>query len=175
MVKTLIELGVTIRPHHGLAGITAEGVELTCVFTGRVVPLAATATVLVTAKLPDEALYLDLLARKADWAEAGIKSVTLIGDANAPAPIAAAVYAGHKYARGLDGPEDTGDVVPFLREVAQRLRELPGLRDVLLIAITGYGQEEDRACSRAAGFDHHLVKPVDPETLSRLLATLGQV
>ena len=117
--KRLIELGVTIRPHRGLVGITPEGVQLTCTFTGQVETLAASATVLVTAKLPDETLFLELQARQAEWADAGIKSVTLIGDANAPAPIAAAVYAGHKYARGLDGPEDTGDVVPFLREVAQ--------------------------------------------------------
>lgn len=57
-------------------------------------------------------------------------------------------------------------------EVARRMRELPGLRDVLMIAITGYGQEEDRTRSKAAGFDHHLVKPVDPDTLSRLLGNL---
>jgi CheY-like chemotaxis protein/nitrogen-specific signal transduction histidine kinase len=59
-------------------------------------------------------------------------------------------------------------------EVARRLRELPGLRDVLMIAITGYGQQDDRARSKAAGFDHHLVKPVDPEHLSRLLSSLTQ-
>jgi CheY-like chemotaxis protein len=39
-----------------------------------------------------------------------------------------------------------------------------------LIALTGYGQEEDRRRSRAAGFDAHLVKPVDPEALRQLLA-----
>lgn len=119
--KRLIELGVTIRPHRGLVGIDAQAVQLGCVFTGEVLSLPAQATVLVTAKLPDDALYLALQARQPEWAEAGIKSVTLIGDANAPAPIAAAVYAGHKYARGLDEPEDTGDVVPFRREVAQLL------------------------------------------------------
>jgi len=117
--KRLIQQGVIIRPHRGLVGIDAQSVQLGCVFTGDVLSLPAQATVLVTARLPDDALYLDLQARQAEWAEAGIKSVTLMGDANAPAPIAAAVYAGHKYARGLDGPEDTGDVVPFLREVTQ--------------------------------------------------------
>lgn len=88
-------------------------------FTGDEERLPCTASVLVTAKLPNDALYQGLLAQQAHWAEAGLRSVTLIGDANAPAPIAAAVYAGHKYARGLDGPEDNGDSVPFLREVAQ--------------------------------------------------------
>lgn len=57
-------------------------------------------------------------------------------------------------------------------EVAKRLRDLPGLQNALMIAITGYGQEDDRARSKAAGFDHHLVKPVDPEALSQLLDSL---
>jgi PAS domain S-box-containing protein len=59
-------------------------------------------------------------------------------------------------------------------EVARRIRELPGVRDTLMIAITGYGQDDDRARSRAAGFDHHLVKPVDPDTLSALLETMAR-
>ena len=54
-------------------------------------------------------------------------------------------------------------------EVAQRLREIPGLADVLLIAVTGYGQEDERRRSRQAGFDVHLVKPVDAEELHRLI------
>jgi CheY-like chemotaxis protein len=45
---------------------------------------------------------------------------------------------------------------------------------VRLIAMTGYGQEADRQRSQGAGFDHHLVKPVDPARLQELLGTLGQ-
>jgi CheY-like chemotaxis protein len=56
-------------------------------------------------------------------------------------------------------------------EVAQRLRKLPSCQDCLLIAVTGWGQEADRAQSKAAGINHHLVKPVEPETLRALLAT----
>jgi PAS domain S-box-containing protein len=53
-------------------------------------------------------------------------------------------------------------------EVARRLRtEVPGAR---LVAVTGYGQPEDRERALAAGFDEHVVKPVDPEQLQRLLA-----
>jgi len=52
-------------------------------------------------------------------------------------------------------------------EVARRVRERGGRQ--LLIALTGWGQEEDRERARAAGFDHHLVKPVDLEQLSRIL------
>jgi PAS domain S-box-containing protein len=53
--------------------------------------------------------------------------------------------------------------------VAKRLRELPELHSVKLIAMTGYGQEEDRKRSLDAGFDHHLVKPVDLGKLMTLL------
>ncbi|HEX7184166.1 MAG TPA: PAS domain S-box protein [Thermoanaerobaculia bacterium] len=54
-------------------------------------------------------------------------------------------------------------------EVARILREDPELRSVCLIALTGYGQEEDQRQAREAGFDVHLTKPVDPETLRRIL------
>ena len=60
-------------------------------------------------------------------------------------------------------------------EVAARLREQPAFRHAPLIALTGYGQEEDRACSRQAGFDHPLVKPVEPEAIQGLLESLGGV
>ena len=46
-------------------------------------------------------------------------------------------------------------------EVAKRLRQQPGLSSVVLVAMTGYGQESDRQRSQEAGFDHHLVKPAD--------------
>jgi CheY-like chemotaxis protein len=55
-------------------------------------------------------------------------------------------------------------------EVARRLRQEPSLDGTLMVAMTGYGQERDRQLSREAGFDHHLVKPVDPATLQALLA-----
>jgi CheY-like chemotaxis protein len=54
-------------------------------------------------------------------------------------------------------------------DVARRMREQDWGRDALLIAITGWGQEADRQRSKAAGIDHHLIKPVDPGTLRRLL------
>jgi PAS domain S-box-containing protein len=58
-------------------------------------------------------------------------------------------------------------------EVARRLREQPETRDVLLLAMTGWGQEEDRRRSREAGFDEHLVKPLDPKRLEERLAELA--
>jgi signal transduction histidine kinase/CheY-like chemotaxis protein len=56
-------------------------------------------------------------------------------------------------------------------EVARRLRADPRTQDLLLVALTGYGSQQDRKRSREAGFDRHLVKPVDPEDLRRLLLT----
>lgn len=55
-------------------------------------------------------------------------------------------------------------------EVARRLKEERELADVLIIAVTGYGQDEDRKRSSSAGIDYHLVKPIDHEVLVTLLA-----
>ncbi|HYE34024.1 response regulator [Methylocaldum sp.] len=92
---------------------------------------------------------------------------------------------GHEVKTALDGPtalELASDFQPQAvlldiglpgmdgYEVARRLRETPEMSKALIIAITGYGQQEDRALTKAAGFDHHLVKPVDPEELGALLA-----
>lgn len=55
-------------------------------------------------------------------------------------------------------------------DVVQRLRRLQEAGDVLAVAMTGYGTDDDRRRSKEAGFDHHLVKPIDPEDLRRLLA-----
>ena len=55
-------------------------------------------------------------------------------------------------------------------EVAQKMRELPGLRDIRLVAVTGYGRSDDRIRARDAGFDDHLTKPVEYAALERTLA-----
>jgi len=55
-------------------------------------------------------------------------------------------------------------------EVARRLRETPHGKAAYLVALTGYGQPEDRQRAMEAGFDTHLVKPVDPDDLVKLLA-----
>jgi CheY-like chemotaxis protein len=55
-------------------------------------------------------------------------------------------------------------------EVAKRIRELEPARDTTLIAVTGWGQEADKARAAAAGFDHHFTKPVEPAALSALIS-----
>jgi PAS domain S-box-containing protein len=59
-------------------------------------------------------------------------------------------------------------------EVAKRLRQQPVLQQVALVAMTGYGQESDRQRSQQAGFDHHLVKPVDFGKVEQILATISE-
>ena len=58
-------------------------------------------------------------------------------------------------------------------EVAERVRALPRGQNVVMIAATGWGQEEDRRRSVESGFDAHLVKPVDPPTLLRVIGELA--
>jgi CheY-like chemotaxis protein len=55
-------------------------------------------------------------------------------------------------------------------EVARRIRGRDAGRAVMLIAVTGWGQEADKARASEAGFDHHYTKPVEPDALSALLA-----
>jgi CheY-like chemotaxis protein len=56
--------------------------------------------------------------------------------------------------------------------VAQRIRSGPGAAGLVLIALTGYSEPEDVRRAREAGFDAHLVKPVDPDTLTKTLFAL---
>ena len=53
--------------------------------------------------------------------------------------------------------------------VAAQLRK-EGIGGRILVALTGYGEQKDRDRAQQAGFDHHLVKPIDPDTLQKLLA-----
>ena len=57
-------------------------------------------------------------------------------------------------------------------EVCRRIRGESGLERTTIVALTGWGQDEDRRRSHEAGFDHHIVKPVEPAALQRLLEDL---
>ena len=59
-------------------------------------------------------------------------------------------------------------------EVAKQIRQQPALKNSVLVAMTGYGQESDRKSSQGAGFDHHLVKPADFPKLLKILATVSE-
>ncbi len=116
--RRLAGLGVTIRLNTGIMAVQAGAVETTCTYTDARDYLECDAVVLVTSRQSEDGVYLALKARQADWADAGIRSVKIIGDAAAPAPIAWATFAGHRYARDLDAP-DLGDALPFRREVTR--------------------------------------------------------
>jgi CheY-like chemotaxis protein len=112
----------------------------------------------------------------------------LIADDNADAVTSLARLLGllgHEVATahdGLDALEKTAQIAPevvFLDigmprmdgiEAAQRIRALPGGEKILLIALTGWGQESDRQRTLAAGFDWHLIKPIGVAELTEILA-----
>ena len=114
--KNVIESCDKVHVNQALCEVKDGVAVLECVFTGALTETPFDTIVPVTARLPVDKLFLDLKARSKEWAAAGIKSVELIGDAYAPGTIAAAVYAGHKYARNLDKVIDR-DAVPFKREM----------------------------------------------------------
>ncbi|WP_416882556.1 FAD-dependent oxidoreductase [Marivita sp.] len=116
--RRLAEMGVEIVLNRGVTEIAAGHVVSNCTYTDQTRQIDCDAVVVVASKLENNRLYHDLKAREADWADAGIASVRLIGDAEAPGPIAWATYAGHRYARELDG-EDIGDALPFRREITE--------------------------------------------------------
>ncbi|XDA97274.1 FAD-dependent oxidoreductase [Sulfitobacter sp. LCG007] len=120
----LAQAGVRIVLNRGLSAIRADGVETNCSYTDAREVTGCDAVVMVASRVSDDALYHGLLARQTDWADAGIRSVRVIGDAAAPGPIAWATYAGHRYARELDTP-DMGDALPFRRELAELDRNFP--------------------------------------------------
>jgi dimethylamine/trimethylamine dehydrogenase len=115
--RKLSACGVDIVLNRAVTRVDAGSVTTACVYTGSTQELAADAVVLVTSRLQDDAVWADLKSRRNEWADHGIKSIKVIGDAEAPGPIAWATYAGHRFARELDEP-DIGDALPFRREVA---------------------------------------------------------
>jgi dimethylamine/trimethylamine dehydrogenase len=111
--KRMAELGIAALVSHNLVNFDGTRLTVEDVWTHHRRDIACDALVLVTARLPDATLHEALQHRAADWADAGIRSVACIGDADAPGLIAHAVYAGHRYARELEEPPTQG--VPFKR------------------------------------------------------------
>ncbi len=116
--ENMIRLGVQLQLNRAVASINDGAVQSVCSYSGQSQTLQADAVVLVTSRTPEQALFQQLQQREPEWQAAGINSVKAIGDAEAPAPIAWATYAGHRYARELDAPIEL-DAMPFRREVTQ--------------------------------------------------------
>ena len=114
----LVEAGVEIVLNQGITEVHKDHVVSNCTYTDRTWKIEADAVVMVASRLGNDSIYEDLLQRRSEWNDAGIQSVKIVGDASAPGPIAWATYAGHRYARELDGPA-IGDALPFRREITE--------------------------------------------------------
>ena len=97
--KRLIDLGVEIVPLHRLAGLSRDRIGIECVYSGKTREIDCGTLVAATSRLPNDGLWQALAARREEWRDAGILSVTRIGDCLAPGLIAAACYSGHEFAR----------------------------------------------------------------------------
>ncbi len=112
--RRLLELGVEIMTAKTVVALHEGEVETACVYTGRRQRIPAGGVVLVTSQIADDALYQELTARPDALRDAGIRKLVRIGDCLAPGIIAAAVYAGHRFAREIDAAPS--DAVGFRRE-----------------------------------------------------------
>jgi CheY-like chemotaxis protein len=172
IVKSLVELhGGTVSAHSDGPG---QGTEM------RIRLPAARAAAPVAAVADDASVPHALLD--------GVR-VLIVDDNNDAADLLAEFLqaAGCRTAVAYDGPtalraaRSMGPSVALLDlglpimdgyEVARLLRALPGHAALRLVAITGYGQASDRARTHAAGFDAHLVKPIAPDEVTRVIANL---
>lgn len=170
LVKRLVEM------HGGSVAATSEGAGLGSTFTLRLPALAATEhaspvappadmavraahsgpRVLVVDDNPDGAdslaMMLSLLGCEVEVGRDGLAAVRL---AESFLPRLILLDIGLP---GIDG-----------HEAGRRIRQAPWGRDLRLVALTGWGQDDDRRQSREAGFDEHLVKPIEIEALQRLI------
>ena len=107
----LIELGVEIITAHGLDEFDGSNARLSCVYSERIRAVAADAVVLVTARIPVDDLYREISGKLESEPPESAPTLHKIGDCDAPAIIAAAVYAGHRYARELGTDMEQSDIV----------------------------------------------------------------
>jgi signal transduction histidine kinase len=169
LVRRLVEL-------HG-GTVTAQSDGLNCGSTFIVkLPLWQAAS------LPQEAH-----ASSAEAQEGSARRKILVVDDNRDSAMSLSLLLeldGHDVRRAYDGIEALEIAEDFRPEVtlldigmprldgygaARELRRRDWAKDSLLVALTGWGQQEDKRMAREAGFDHHMVKPVDPDALRRLL------
>jgi dimethylamine/trimethylamine dehydrogenase len=105
MMRALIEAGVEVITARGLVAFEPGEVLLECVFSGRRSGIPADSLIPISARRPNDELWLQLDARTEEFTARGGLSMQRIGDCRAPGIIAAAVYAGHKAARELGQPQ----------------------------------------------------------------------
>lgn len=116
--KSLRKLGVHFHTSKQLLAFTGTSAQLSCTYSDALETISVRSVLNVSMRLPNDALYQQLLQREADWQAAGIGHVACIGDALAPGLIAHAVYAGHRFAREFEaelGENGDSAEVPFKR------------------------------------------------------------
>ncbi|MDE2693996.1 MAG: FAD-dependent oxidoreductase [Paracoccaceae bacterium] len=97
----LIKLGVEIIASHELFDQQNDRLHIACSYSGNTREIHCDTLILVTSRLPNDLLWKELLAKKEDWSDAGINTVTRIGDCLQPGLIAMAVQSGHNYVREI--------------------------------------------------------------------------
>jgi dimethylamine/trimethylamine dehydrogenase len=117
----LLALGVEITTSRNLIEFDGAHAVLQCTYSDRAFTIPADSVVCVTSRLPNDELARHLDGMSETTRRAGIVSVNCIGDCLAPSTIAAAVYAGHRYAREFDSPPN--DEAGFRRELPARLAD----------------------------------------------------
>ncbi len=176
LVKSLVEL------HGGTIEVVSEGVGKGSRFTVR---------------LPAESLCAELALTAVDGGaespagDGGLRHVLVVDDGKTTADILAMFFEmeGKDVKVAYDGEEAVAvaeQKMPQLIlmdlgmprmdgfEAARRIRQLPGGAGVTMVALSGWGREEDKRQSREAGFDYHLVKPVSPGDLRGLMERLAK-
>ena len=171
LVKRLVEL------HAGTVKVNSEGIGRGCQFTVRL-PLNLSQNQ-EPAPIPPNPEERNALAGRVLVVDDNIDSADVLTELLR--------RSGHEVWTAYSGPSALEAAVDHLPnvvlldiglpglngyEVARRLRQFPGFDNVRLIAMTGYGQEADILLAREAGFDHHLVKPVDFLKVKDLLKSL---
>jgi signal transduction histidine kinase/ActR/RegA family two-component response regulator len=169
LVRRLVEL------HGGTVSAQSEGLNRGSTFVVRL-PLSESASA------PEAVRHTAVEAK-----DSASRRKILVVDDNRDSAMSLSLLLeldGHDVRRAYDGLEALQIAEDFRPQItlldigmpkldgygtARELRRREWAKDALLVALTGWGQQEDKRLAREAGFDHHMVKPVDPEALRRLL------
>ena len=171
LVKTLVEMHEgSVEAHSRGLGEGAEFVVRLPILTERLVSPAEPAVSTPAVSLEHRILVVDDNHDSADslamWLKLGGHEVHTAHDGMAAVELAAT----------LEPDVIVLDIgLPLLNgyEAARRIRQLPASHETVLVALTGWGQEEDKRRSRDAGFDFHIVKPIEPAALDKILSSLS--
>jgi PAS domain S-box-containing protein len=173
LVKSLVEL------HHGTVCCESAGLGRGSVFTVCLprLPAAESAVASAASDMPEQAPAAPLRILVVDDNVDAASTLSMLLEAGGHEVMTeygslaalerARLEAPHICILDLGLPDMDGNAL------ARRLRAMPETAHAVLVAVTGYGQENDRRQTLAAGFDHHLVKPVDTNELAAILARVG--